>query len=665
MARVIVVAALVSFLGTCAYAQEEGGVSLEKIVVTSTRSSEDIKNAPNSITVITRQDIESSKVKTIPDMLREEAGIAVKEYSAGNAKQANIDIRGFGENGPSNVLVMVDGRRVTQIDLSGTDWAQIPLSEVERIEVIRGAASVFYGDNACGGVVNIITRSGGGKPAIKVAQEIGSYATYTSKAEASGRFKNLDYYSLARYYQSAGYRNNNDIKAKDFGLKLGVAASDILATKLSLGYHGDTYGLPGPLNDIQLNTRGRRATVFPLDDAQSEDYFGNLTLESDFQERGKIAADLSARVRQVKSNYMSTSFPWQTDNYITTFGFTPKYILDNPFLDHGNKLTVGFDYYEAQDHIKDGQPNAENNVIVISKRSTGTYIFDQFKLLDALTLSPGYRYEHARYNFEQISAAANQQSRQKDFSEQVFTAGLNYAYDKKDSSLYFNFSQSFRFPLVDEFFSSGFPGFGGGGLDTALSPQTADNYEVGVRHNFDKATYVDAALFLMDFKDEIYLDPFTFRNSNYSRTRHEGLECEGKTRFWNKVNLFANYTFTDARFRKGLYSGNKIPAVPQQKWSAGFDVDFYPDLNFSLVTNYVGERYFISDLRNMFPRMAAYTTVDIRLSYAKNGFSAYTGINNVFDEEYYEYGAISTMSNTKNYYPSPQRNFIIGASVKF
>jgi iron complex outermembrane recepter protein len=661
MARVIAVAALVCFLGINAYA---GEVSLDRIVVTATRSEEDIKDAPGSITVITRQEIESSKVKTIPDMLRAEAGIAVKEFSAGNAKQANIDIRGFGEGGVSNVLVMVDGRRVTQIDLSGTDWAQIPLSEVERIEVIRGAASVFYGDNACGGVVNIITKSGGGKPALKIAQEIGSYASYTSKAEASGRFKEIDYYSLARYYESAGYRNNNDIKAKDFGLKLGGVASDILSAKLSLGYHRDTYGLPGALNDFQLNTLGRRATVFPLDDAETEDYFGNLTLESDFKEWGKIAADLSARVRQAKSNYMS-SFPWQTDNYITTFGLTPKYILDNRFLSRGNKLTVGFDYYEAQDHIKDGQPNAENNVIVISKRSTGAYIFDQFKLTDALTLSPGYRYEHARYNFEQISAVVNQQSLQRDFSEQVLTAGANYGYDQKDSSLFFNFSQSFRFPLVDEFFSSGFPGFGGGGLDTGLSPQTADNYEAGVRHNFNRTTSIDAALFLMDFKNEIYFNPFTFKNSNYSRTRHQGFECEGKTRLWNRVNLFANYAYTDARFVKEAYGGNKIPAVPQHKWSAGFDVDLYRDFNFSLVTNYVGEMYFISDIGNAFPRMAAYTTVDIRLSYAKDGFSAYAGVNNLFDEEYSEYGAISTMSNTKNYYPSPTRNFIIGAAVKF
>lgn len=650
------------FAGTVS-AQEES-VSLDKIVVTSTRSDEYLKNTPNSVTVITKEDIAGSTAKIIPDIIREKAGITVKEYSAGNGKLANVDIRGFGEAGLANTLVLVDGRRVTQMDLSGTDWVQIPLDEVERIEIIRGAGSIFYGDNASGGVVNIITKQGEGKPQIKLETKAGSYASYDHKIESDGEIGDFDYYALARFYDSAGYRNNNDIVAKDFGLKLGHEFSGRLNSKLSMGYHKDSYGLAGPLNDNQLNALGPKATVFPLDDADSLNYFGNLMLESDFDEMGKLAADVSMAVRQVRSNYM-TVFPWQTDNYITTFGFTPRYVLNGSLKEHDNKLTLGLDYYDAQDHIKDGQPNTENNVVIISKKSYGLYAFDQFDLLEDLVFSGGYRFEKARYNFEQISAVANQQSLAKTFDKQVLSSGLNFAYDDKDSNMFINFSQSFRFPLVDEFFSSGFPGFGGGGLDTSLVPQSANNYEWGLRHNFNKKIYSGLTFFVMDLHNEIYFDPFTFKSSNYDRTRHQGLEYEFKARLCDRLSVFANYTFTDAYFVKGAYSGSKIPAVPEHKWSAGFEMDAVKGLKFGLMANYTGERYFISDQQNRFPRMASYVTVDTRLSFEKDNFTIFGGINNLFDEDYYEYGTVSNSSGQKNYYPSAGRNFFIGSSFKF
>ncbi|MGE5197418.1 MAG: TonB-dependent receptor, partial [Deltaproteobacteria bacterium] len=296
MKRTMIFILLSALMFTYAYAQEEE-MTLEKIVVTSTRSTESIKNAPNDITVITEADIEMDKDKTIPDILREKAGIMVKEYSAGNAKQANIDIRGFGETGLSNVLVMVDGRRVTQIDLSGTDWAQIPLADVERIEVIRGAASVFYGDNASGGVINIITREGRRKPSLEITSETGSYSSYDNRLQYSGAYDNFNYYSLARHYESKGYRANNAIKTNDFDVKLGYKPLDAFKAKLSMGYHQDEYGLPGALNDAQINSLGRRASVKPFDNAKSMDYFGNLMLENDLEEKGKFITDISMRVR--------------------------------------------------------------------------------------------------------------------------------------------------------------------------------------------------------------------------------------------------------------------------------------------------------------------------------------------------------------------------------
>jgi hypothetical protein len=107
--------------------------------------------------VITEAEIKKSNAKSIPDLLRTEEGILVRNL-LGNGKNAQVDLRGYGESAPYNTLVLIDGRRVNSIDLSGVDWTQIPIDSIARIEIVRGTGSVMYGDNAVGGVINIITR---------------------------------------------------------------------------------------------------------------------------------------------------------------------------------------------------------------------------------------------------------------------------------------------------------------------------------------------------------------------------------------------------------------------------------------------------------------------------------------------------------------------------
>ena len=86
-------------------------------------------------------------------MVQDRSGVVVSDY-LGNPKAVVVDVRGFGETSLSNVLVLVDGRRTNQVDLSGVDWAQIDITTVERIEILRGPATVLYGDNAFGGAIS-------------------------------------------------------------------------------------------------------------------------------------------------------------------------------------------------------------------------------------------------------------------------------------------------------------------------------------------------------------------------------------------------------------------------------------------------------------------------------------------------------------------------------
>ena len=120
--------------------EEEKEVILEEVVVTATRDKREIRKVPANITVVTREDIQNSNAQTVADALRSEVGLVVRDF-LGNGKSASVDLRGFGETASGNTLVLIDGRRVNEIDLSGVDWLQIPLDQVERIEVVRGAGS--------------------------------------------------------------------------------------------------------------------------------------------------------------------------------------------------------------------------------------------------------------------------------------------------------------------------------------------------------------------------------------------------------------------------------------------------------------------------------------------------------------------------------------------
>src|SRR5919106_181603 len=136
-----------------AFAQDDA------VLVEAPRFREDVRRLPASVTVIGAQDIERSAARTLPEILNEQVGFTMKDFYGNNAAVTSMDLRGFGVTGPQNTLILLDGRRLNDFDLSGVQWSAIPLSSIERIEVLRGTGAVLYGDAASAGVVNIVTRS--------------------------------------------------------------------------------------------------------------------------------------------------------------------------------------------------------------------------------------------------------------------------------------------------------------------------------------------------------------------------------------------------------------------------------------------------------------------------------------------------------------------------
>ena len=114
-----------------------------------------------SSTVITAQEIERSPGQSLQDLLAREPGVQMTNlFGSVNGARSSVDMRGFGAAGTSNTLVLVNGRRLNDIDMAGVDFSAIPKNSIERIEITRGnSGAVLYGDGAVGGVINIVTKN--------------------------------------------------------------------------------------------------------------------------------------------------------------------------------------------------------------------------------------------------------------------------------------------------------------------------------------------------------------------------------------------------------------------------------------------------------------------------------------------------------------------------
>ena len=639
---------------------EGSNIELERIVVTPLRAEQVDYESGSNVTVIDREDIENSAGTTVPDLLKAEAGILVTGYS-GNRKSVNVDIRGFGEASPSNVLLLIDGRRANQMDISGADWIQVPVEAIERIEIVRGAGSVLYGDNAVGGVVNIITKKGLGKLKGSLGALYGSYDSKIGMTEVSGSLEEFSYFLHGKYLEKKGYRENNALRSKDFNGRFAYPVFERLELDLSLGSHKDTYGMSGPLTEAQKGNLGRRQSNYMEDRAWTKDRFIRLRIDADpiigDSEIGNFVNDFSLRRRKTYTSSVAWGVDATSQNNIHTMAVNSKYEKRFYVGDYDVRLVSGADYSFADNELSGRGWSVDE--IDISKESIGGYAYLENKIKDNLLLSGGYRYEKNRYIFDQSSAQVKYTKRQP--SDSVYEVSLAYLYDD-DSSAFCSYKQSFRFPATDEWYVNSGPNLG---LNEDLEHQKGEHYEAGIKHTLRDNTQLNLTAYLMNIKKEIFYNPSTYFNENYDRTRHAGIEVGVNSRLTEHLRAFLNYDFERAKFKKGAFNGNDIPAVPRHKFRAGLRIEPKENCHFLLMANYVGRRYMISDQQNQVEKMDYFITVDSKMLYKVKEAEISLAINNIFNETYSEYGVTNAAGTTKNFYPAPERNFEVGLRYQF
>jgi len=642
--------------GMAALAEDSVGKSAEpvmgEVVVTASREKEAVAKVPANVTVIDAEKIERSTAKNVPELLAQ-SGLHVSDI-AGNQRSYTVDLRGFGESAPTNLLVMVDGRRINQADLSATDWALIPLARIERIEVLPGArGAVLYGDNASGGVVNILTKEGRGLSA-SVSGAYGSYDTRSGAAAVDGAAGIASFNLTTTYLESNGYRDNSDSRAKSAGSTVKLDPSDMVSLNFSGGYNADDTRLPGSILQSEFDAGADRKDSFQPDDyADVEDYYGKTGLELFFLTNDAFRLDLAYRNRDVEQ-YASFAEGWfNGETGIETLSASPRFTFQESFGEVSNRLIFGADFGETEEDITNTSlffGALTVGEFTLKKRSTAYYVHDDLEVTRNLTLSGGYRHDRARFSFEGVPEKNR-------LDEDAATAGINYAIGR--AKVYVSYGKSFRYPVFDEMFY-----FYTNTVNTAMRPQTSRDLEAGTQFDVVEHLTFVFNLFRIETEDEIIYNPVSFANENLDGdTLRHGFELK-LNYLRNGWSAGAGYTYTSAEIDGGQFDNNKIPNVPENKAVANLGYTFGMGLFLGVDAVYTGTRYLISDFTNISVKQDDYTLVNAKVKYDWRWLTLFANFNNIFDETYASYGGLN-YAGEPGYYPSPEFNLLAGVSARF
>jgi len=646
-------------------AAQQGPYKLDDIVVTASRIATPLLETQANITIITKEDIEQMGATNVIDIFKGEPGVFTANL-LNNPKTALVDIRGFGETAPSNVLFLIDGRRINSIDMSGTDLTQIPVEMIERIEIYRGPATVLFGDNAVAGVINIIMKKGEGKAKAKASIVAGSYGLFSPKLSVLGRQEKFSYYALASSYDTDGYRHNNNIRTKDVFGNFSFDALKTLTLYLQTGFHKDTYGLPGALsfNELTTGQYSRKDSKTPFDSADTEDNFINLGADIKPFDDFVFSLNGSYRIRHNSAKYVSSN--WYTMRTLKTYGLIPKITIKKPIGNINNTLVAGFDYYKNPTRATDFSPGlwGTDSVTNITRTDYAFYINEEISPIKDIIISAGYRVQKSFWDIDYVDnlGVLPLIDRTVNDRKEAFRVSVNYLIGKKGNA-FLTYAKGFRMPATDELFNVwAIPP-----VNDALKTQIVREWDAGVRYNVTERIGSSLTIFYSKTDDEIYYNPYTFSNGNYDKTKRQGIEAAIFIDPVKDFRISIQYSYTDARFDGGAFDDNKIPLVPRDKIS--FKSSYtWKNLTSNITLSYLSKRYLISDQKNDLPQLPGVTLIDVDFKYTLGKFDALFGIKNLTNKKYSEYGVASYpfgQPPRANYYPSPERSFYCGLSYNY
>lgn len=658
---------------------------IEEIIVSGSTPMS-IMAIPRSATLITADDIDVSGARNIPELLARQANISLKSFS-GNSKFTSIDLRGSGDTSVSNVLVLIDGVKVNAPDLSGADFSVLDLSQIERIEIIRGGNSVRYGSGASHGVINIITQAAPAGIKGKIKTEAASYNSYRASGAIS--MANNDH-SLALNTSTAdgnGFRDHNRLKQRDFLVDYQGQLSDQWQVRIKSKAHRDKYQLPGQLGRAEIAAglaKRSDGSVESGNEGNSQDDSQLLQLQWQASDALAIKSNSSFRERK-------TQFIFGQDFYLVDKNdrdIINQRSLHSELLFHwlpnsqwlslsGGVEASRSDYLRT--NSGQGKKGGERNSGELDGHAY--YLFADINPTEALKFNLGYRrdktnnrYRHGVIKSDETSAECDtvflpspfdpfkencpliiniDNASEQHWRNEAYEASVVYSFTTS-LNIFGSFSNTFRNPNVDELALS----------PPSLRPQTAERYEGGFKYSGDVFA-VDIAYFHFRTTEEILfsLSAGSFgKNVNADgNIERKGVELQSRIYISPSLELSSNFAYTDTKTDQQ----KRVPLVPFFTAASNLNWDPGNGINLNLSARYTGERFDGNDINNQqFGKLPSHTVVDTRLSYShklgnQQTLQWFVGVRNLLNKRY------SDIAYSNSVYPAAERNYFGGLSYEF
>lgn len=637
-------------------------IDINKVTIVSTRKKSDVEDIPAQVEVIDKEQVEYFPVSNIDDLLKSIANVNVNRSWGIFSKNSSVTMRGL--DAAQSILVLYNGVPLNKTAGGSINWHMISPDRIERIEVIKGPASALYGNNAMGGVINIITKKSNKPLSVDARVSTSTFNTYAGNVSLDGKKEmnqNQFYYGINGFYrQGDGYivepldtRDSTDVpvylKEGRIGANAGYKINDNHLFDIEYNYYDDKRG-DGVQTFEEDGGYVKYTTNFIR--AKYNGAIGKFSVNANLFYQHENYYTFSEKLNSTGDEYKML----YREQISRDYGL---WISANTELFRNNTLTFGADfkngYMDAVDQYMTSTDKLERAGAV---SFYAIFLQDEWAFMNKkLWLVTGLRADYASFydgylNVEEPTANTGfPDPTYEEYGESEWLAlspkiSLQYKFEKFGRT-YVSYSRGFMPAKLDDMVSSRKISKGFKIANPELDPQTLDNYEWGGSFNLMKGLVFETSVYYSlghDFQYFVetgnYVDGNTeLIRENISEVEIMGTEVTLKYSPVKQLSLKANYTYNQSvikEFDLEGYSGDdligkELIEIPKhQAFAAIFWENKY--FNTSLVYTYTGEEW-AND--NNTAIIDDYSLLDFRISKMfKNHYQLSFDVQNIFDVQY-------------------------------
>ncbi|GEM_PF-831083 len=682
--KLVLMNCLLLVLPGLAFAEENNSdstdvITLEEVVVTATP----LEKYLVTTSVITDRDIEAKGANNLSEALEDVPGL---NFNRGRKNANTVDIRG---SSLSYTKIYIDGVLVNPLaKVNGADSVDLdmfPVGNIAKIEVIKGPAPVSYGTDAIGGIILITTKNGNNYEGGSGSFAAGSNNTRNGSFSYGGNTDKLSYFINAGTEHTDGFVDNADRKSNYFNTKFSWKLHNDDVLTFTGGYSHTDKGALNAVDPIDGHVISSKNGFWP----------GMNNWEFRDWEKTNLSLDYAKKVSS------------KLDYDFKMYRFTEKQAMwaNGADYDAGSGLTLMNGIYQGSAGKDIGYSTTRWNASPWESTLNGVELQSNFKVSSQHTLSYGAlynsidwkssasvdpvndpynpdhlywkNYKNKRYGYyvqdnftpnhktmvtfgirHDENEVVNVDNTSLKGSKTSPTVNVVYQADERNT-VRGSYGETSSFPLINQLYGT----YG----NADLKPEEGKNYELGLKHQFDKALTGDIAIFKNDITNRIDADPVTKKYYNLTSATIKGMEIELKQKLSSRWSSFVNYTYLDTSSVKTDGTVTELTYTPKNHINYGLNYKADKGYRFNLTGHWVDARSTgdtgtgdtrtkVNGVTPIYTTLPSYHVVDFHIKRQINDKQDwYITINNIFDKHYED----------RLFYPAAGRSVLWGTNYKF